>query len=36
MLAEHFGGGPAYWLDPQLPDEILVTAVAVATRHRKD
>lgn len=33
MLAERFGGGPAYWLDPALPDELLVTAISLATRE---
>lgn len=32
MLAHHFGGGPAYWLDPDLPDEMLATALV--TLHR--
>lgn len=36
MLAEVFGGGPAYWLDPDLPDELLATAVELATRNRED
>lgn len=27
MLAATFGGGPAYWLDPELPDELLATAL---------
>ena len=36
MLALRFGGGPAYWLDPELPDELLATAVAVASRTPRE
>lgn len=35
MLAHHYGGGPAYWLDPELPDEVLATALAALPRPKK-
>lgn len=35
MLAAHYGGGPAYWLDPQLPDELLATALAALPKPRE-
>lgn len=33
-LASHYGGGPAYWLDPDLPEEVIATAVAMLTERR--
>lgn len=35
MLAGHFGGGPAYWLDPELPDELLATALAALPKRKR-
>ena len=29
LLAREFGGGPAYWLDPGLPEEVVSTAIDV-------
>lgn len=31
----HFGGGPAYWLDPDLPDELIATALAVLHQPKR-
>lgn len=38
LLAREFGGGPAYWLDPGLAEEVVSTAVdiVVTEQSRKD
>ena len=34
MLAATFGGGPDYWLNPELPDELLATALVALHNMR--
>lgn len=32
MFAREFGGGPSYWLDPDLSDQVVSTATAIMDR----
>lgn len=33
-LAECYGGGPAYWLDPDLDERVVATAIAMAMERK--